>query len=74
MKVKLKNPEKKIWSPQHAGLITGSEVFEVPDVPYWRRKIKAGDMVRADETPKLGGPLKAKDPEAKREELPTLKK
>lgn len=57
IKVKAKNEKAKIWNPCSAGYLTGNAVAEVPDVPFWRKRIDDGTLVEVKD-----GPSKAPAP------------
>lgn len=54
LKVKLTDPKLTIRAPRRIygrEVVTGARIFEVPDVSFWRRRIKDGSLkLVADET------------------------
>lgn len=47
-KVRLKNPSKRVWNAGTADFITGGGTFDVPDVPFWHRRVLDGTFERVD--------------------------
>lgn len=45
IRVKMADPSRRLWCAPIAGFIAGDVEVDVPDVSFWRRRIKDGDMV-----------------------------
>lgn len=51
IKVKMADPERQIWNPVAADYLTGNRVAKVPNVSFWRRRIKDGTLVEVVDAP-----------------------
>lgn len=65
IKVKLANPERRVWDPTRAGYLTGKAVSQVPDVTYWRRMVKDGTLAIVESKDEPKGDAKARGDDAK---------